>query len=390
MSAAPGSTPATRRPRVLVPIRHPVGGIQTWCRYFYRHPDFRHFDLQVIAPKSEECLQLQQLLEPSGVTVTITGPSTRDFATATWRAIARGSWDLVHAHGFSAGVISTPLARLFGVPCMVTQHEVVLDDQYVDWRGKLLRAVTRASLALATRIHTVSQSAAANLKSLVRGRKATCERITVISNGIDSPLFFDATAVDLRAELGLDVNTFLVGFFGRFMMAKGFATLVEAVDLLRNQEPELARRIVVVAVASGAYRAREERKINAMGLQANFRFLDFRPLPQVPGLIKAMDVIAVPSLWEACGLIAMETLTCGTPLICSDCAALVEVTTQTPATRFPIKDAAALARAIKEHAAVDHRPAAREYAAVAAKRYSADSLAAEMAALYGELTRRGH
>lgn len=388
MSAVPGNSAPAARPRILVPIRYPVGGIQTWCRYFYRHPDFRAFDLRIIAPMSEECLQFQQMMQPLGIPITITGPSLRDFAVGTWRAIASGRWDLVHAHGLSAGIFCTPIAKLFGVPCVVTQHEVILDTQYVDWRGKLIRAVTRAGLALATRIHTVSHSAAANLKSLVRGRKATCERITVISNGIDSPMFFDATAVDLRAELGLDANAFLIGFFGRFMMPKGFATLVEAVDRLRTQAPELARRIVVVAVGSGAYRAREERTINSMGLQANFRFLDFRPL--VAGLIKAMDVVAVPSLWEACGLIAMETLTCGAPLICSDCEALVEVTTQTPATRFPIKDAAALARAIEEHAAVDHRPAAREYAPIAAERYSADQLAAEMAALYRELIGRGH
>jgi glycosyltransferase involved in cell wall biosynthesis len=382
------SKPAARRPRILVPIRHPVGGIQTWCKYYYGHPAFREYDIEIIAPMSEECLQLQQMMQPLGIPIRVTGSSLRDFAASTWRAIASGRWDLVHAHGFSAAVVCTPVARLFGVPCLVTQHEVVLENQYVDRRGKLIRAATRAALALATRIHAVSQSAAANLRLMVRGREATCRRITVISNAIDSKLFYEAPTADLRAELGLEASDFIIGFFGRFMMPKGFATLLDAVDQLRSQSPPPPRRIVVVAVGSGAYRAREERKIASMGLQANFRFLDFRPL--VASLIKAVDVVAVPSLWEACGLIAMETLTCGIPLICSNCDALVEVTAQTPATVFPIKNSTALARAIQSHMAVDHRAAAREFAPIAARRYSAEPFAAEMAALYRELIDRGH
>jgi glycosyltransferase involved in cell wall biosynthesis len=371
-------------------MRHPVGGIQTWCRYYYRHARFRDYDIEIIAPRSPECELLREMMQPLGISVRMTGVSLREFATSTWVAIATGRWDLVHAHGFSAGLICTFVARLFAVPCLVTQHEVVLEDQYVDTAGKLIRAATRVALALATRIHAVSEAAAANLRLLVRGRKATCDRITVISNGIDSSLFLDTPAGDLRAELGLGRDDFLIGFFGRFMMPKGFATLIDAVDLLCKQSPPPPRRIVVVAVGSGAYRAREERKIAALGLQANFRFLDFRPLPVVASLIKAVDVVAVPSLWEACGLIAMETLTCGTPLICSNCDALVEVTLQTPATLFPVKDAAALARAIESHTVVDHRPAAREYAPIAAQRYSAESVALQMAELYQELVDRGH
>ncbi len=379
---------SARRPRILVAITHPVGGIQTWCKYFYRHPLFRAYDIEMIAPLSEECLHLQKAMQPLGIVVRPTGSSIKSFALQTIRALAGGGWDLVHAHGFTAGDICAPVARLFGVPCLVTQHDVILDDQYTSARGKLIRAATRLSLALATRIHSVSESAAANLRTVVHGRKATCRRITVIANGIDSETFYTAPVADLRSELGLNANDLLIGFFGRYMNQKGFITLVEAVQLLLTRQPPLSRRVVVVAVGSGAYRSSEERKIATLGLQANFRFIDFRPL--VASLLKAVDVIAVPSLWEACGLIAMEALVCGTPLISSNCDGLAEVTAQTPATLFPILDAAALAAAIEAHIASDHRPEAREFAQIAAKRYSAEPLAANVAALYRELIDRGH
>jgi glycosyltransferase involved in cell wall biosynthesis len=382
------SISAARRLRVLVPIMHPVGGIQTWCKYYYRHPHFREYDIEIIAPMSEECMQLQRAMQSLGIPVTVTGASIKAFALNTWRAIASGRWDLVHAQGFTAGIVCTAVAKLFRVPCLVTQHDVVLADHYADRRGKLIRAATRISLALATRIHSVSESAAANLRLLVRGRKATCKRITVILNGIDTKLFYEAPVASLRTQLGLDPNDFVIGFFGRFMKQKGFSTLVDAVHQLLGKSPPLSRRIVVVAVGSGAFRAREERNIVSMGLQANFRFIDFHPV--VASLMKAVDVIAIPSLWEACPLLPMEGLVCGAPLICSDYDALVEVTAHTPTTQFPVKDSAALASAIERHLLTDHRPAAREYAATAVKRYSADPLAADVAALYKELIKRGH
>jgi len=371
-----------------VAITHPVGGIQTWCKYYYRHPRFREFDIEMIAPLSEECLHLQKAMEPLGIPVRVTASTIPNFAWETWRSIVNGRWDLVHAHGFTAGDICAPVARLFEVPCLVTQHDVILDSQYNDFKGKLIRAATRISLALATRIHSVSESSAANLAVVVHDRKATMDRVTVIANGIDSKAFYAAPVADLRSELGLNADDFLIGFFGRYMKQKGFVTLMDALQLLLARTPPLARRPVIVAVGSGAYRTSEERKVAALGLQANVRFIDFRPL--VASLLKAVDVIAVPSLWEACGLIAMEALVCGTPLIASNCDGLAEVTARTPATQFPMEDAAALAAAIEAHLATDHRPAAREFAESAAKRYSADPLAADVAALYEELLARGH
>jgi len=376
------------RPRVLVVITHPVGGIQTWCKYYYRHSAFRGYDLEILAPLSEECLQLQRAMQALDIPVRPTGNTVKDFALLVWKAIARGGWAMVHAQGFTAGIICAPVARLFGVPCLVSQHDVILDTQYSDLKGKLIRGSLRVAMAMSTRIHSVSQSAADNLRKAVHGRKATMRRVTVIANGIDSKLFYEAPPASLRADLGLEPNDFVVGFFGRFMAQKGFSTLIEAVRELLERSPPLPRRIVVVAVGGGGFRAREERTIAALGLQTHVRFIDF--VPVVASLIKSVDVVAVPSLWEACGIIAMEALVCGTPLIVSDCSGLVEVTTNTPATVFPMQDSKALARAIETHIRTNHYTAAREFAETAATRYSADRLAADVAALYRELTDRGH
>jgi glycosyltransferase involved in cell wall biosynthesis len=374
-----------RRPKVLVPITHPVGGIQTWCKYHYPHPRFRDFDIELMVPRSAAAAQLQESLRLPAVSVRQTGGSTQAFAAGIWRSIATGGWDLIHAHGFTAAVMCAPIAKVLGRKLLVTQHDVVLDSQYTDLRGRMIRAGIRGALPLATCIHSVSESAARNLRRLL-GRRAARLRVVVVQNGIDAGQFADAARADVRAEFSLQPEDFVIGFFGRFMKQKGFSILVEALRGLLAREPCAGRRPVVLAVGSAGYRAREEREIHAAGLANNVRFTDFRA--DIAGLIKGVDLVAVPSLWEACGVIAMEVLTCGTPLVCSDCEGLAEVTAGTPAMRVPVGDSAALADAIALHMREDHRPAARQYAPLAAQRYSAQSSADKMAALYDQIISR--
>lgn len=370
-----------RRPKVLVPITHPVGGIQTWCKYHYKHPRFRSYDIELMVPRSAAASQLQEAMRVSAVSVRFTGGSTKAFAVAIWRSIATGEWDLIHAHGFTAAVMCAPVARIFRRNVLVTQHDVILDTQYTNLRGRLIRAAIRAALLLAHRIHSVSEAAAANLRRLM-GERPAALRLDVVRNGIDAKQFTAAAPADVRREFSLQPEDFVIGFFGRFMKQKGFSTLIQALRRVLAQE-SCGRRPVILAVGSGGFRAREEREIRAAGLENHVRFTDFRA--DIAGLIKGVDVVAVPSLWEACGVIAMEVLTCGTPLICSNCDGLAEVAAGTPATLVPIGDSAALAEAIALHMCDDHRSAAQHYAPVAAARYSADCSAERIAAIYAEI-----
>lgn len=379
------NAPLPRRPKVLVPITHPVGGIQTWCKYHYKHPRFRSFDIELMVPRSAAATQLQEAMQVSAVSVRCTGGSTKAFAAAIWRSIASGDWDLIHAHGFTAAVMCAPVARIFRRNVLVTQHDVILDTQYTDMRGQVIRATIRAALSLANCIHSVSEAAAGNLRRLMGDRQASL-RLAVVRNGIDARQFTAAVPADVRAEFSLQPEDFVIGFFGRFMKQKGFSTLIDALRRVLAREPRGRRRPVILAVGSGGFRAREEREVRAAGLENHVRFTDFRA--DIAGLIKGVDVVAVPSLWEACGVIAMEALACGTPLICSNCDGLAEVAAGTPATLVPIGDSAELAEAIALHMRNDQRPAARQYAPVAAERYSADISAEKIAALYAEIISR--
>ncbi|MBV5330676.1 MAG: glycosyltransferase family 4 protein, partial [Chlorobium sp.] len=137
--------------------------------------------------------------------------------------------------------------------------------------------------------------------------------------------------VFLRKQLVVDPTIFLFGFFGRFMPQKGFDLLIDSVDCIRSQCNDF--RFAIVAVGSGDYIREYKEKIKKKGLGDYFYFLPFRPM--VHHLYPQVDVIVMPSRWEASGLLAMETLCMGTPLIASDCIGLRETVDGTPAFVFP-------------------------------------------------------
>jgi glycosyltransferase involved in cell wall biosynthesis len=154
----------------------------------------------------------------------------------------------------------------------------------------------------------------------------------VISNGINRADFDvqPAGSVNLREQLRVETSVFLFGFFGRFMPEKGFDMIIEAVDTISNQLPDAA--FAVVAVGSGDYLGAYKATIKKKGLVSYFYFLPF--LPMVHHLYPQIDAVVMPSRWEASGLLAMESLCMGTPLIASNCIGLRETTADTPTFTF--------------------------------------------------------
>jgi glycosyltransferase involved in cell wall biosynthesis len=102
--------------------------------------------------------------------------------------------------------------------------------------------------------------------------------------------------------------------------------LIDAVEQLRTEHPEA--NIAVVAVGSGDYVREYQASIRNKQLESYFYFLPFQPL--VHHLYPQVDVVVMPSRWEACPLLPMEVLSMGTPLMASNCIGTREIIADTP------------------------------------------------------------
>jgi glycosyltransferase involved in cell wall biosynthesis len=174
-----------------------------------------------------------------------------------------------------------------------------------------------------------------------------------------------------------------MGFLGRFMDQKGFEPLLHALRLARPDCPPFR----LVAVGSGDYQREYARLAERLGLSDCVTFLPQRP--NIAPLLKQLDLMVMPSLWESCGLLAMEAMVAGVPVLGSDCIGLREVLRDTPAVVAPAGDVPALAKAIADCIRSPRTAEARAFAPVARERFRAERAAEALMGVFEDvLTRR--
>lgn len=146
----------------------------------------------------------------------------------------------------------------------------------------------------------------------------------VVPNAVDVSLFRPLDRCHHREVLGL--NGFVVGYVGRLVEEKGLADLIDAL-------PFCPEDVNLVLVGSGPMRSALEQRAEALGRRRQVRFLEARPLDQLPGLMTAFDTLALvsrttPRWKEQFGRVIIEAHACETPVIGSCSGAIPEVVGQ--------------------------------------------------------------
>ena len=136
-------------------------------------------------------------------------------------------------------------------------------------------------------------------------------RTAVVLNGIDEPDFVG----EPHAALGLAPDKLVVGGIGRIDHQKGWDVLCRAVTLVRRELPN----VVFVVIGEGP----ELKEFRRMQACADVRFVGYRE--RASSLIRAFDVLVVPSRYEAFGRVAAEAMFAGVPVIASNVDGLPEV-----------------------------------------------------------------
>ncbi len=379
----------TRRTRrhVLLVIRWPVGGIRTFLRYYYRRFEAEDYQVTVLAPKGPETdvlLRDLSMFSPEyiGFRETIGGP---EFFALVANTLRRERYDLVHSQGFTAGICCSLPACMTRTPHVFTVHDVINENQFRgSWRGGVKLLLTAAFLS-SDMIHFVSRDSRDSLTRFAPTLELARGKTIVLPHGIDTAPFLTAVPRDLRKELSVGGDRFLIGFFGRFMSQKGFTYLIDAVDMLRA-DPSLPGKVLVAAFGVGGFLSDEKRDIAKRNLGEYFSFFPFEE--NIAPVMKGLDVMVMPSLWEAFGLLAAEALVAGVPVIGTSCIGLREVLYDTPARVVPPADSRALALAIKAEMLHSSKAAARAYQPQAAARFDVGKRAVELEALLRQVMAR--
>jgi glycosyltransferase involved in cell wall biosynthesis len=358
-----------KRYRILVIVRHPVGGIRTFFRYVYKNFHQKGYQFTLVAPDLPETRVLLDDLKALDLTY-VPAPanvSNRELSSLVTNVTRTAAFDLIHSHGFTSGACSVFVALCNGTPHMITCHDVFTRAQFIGLIGFLKRVGLGIMLSFIDCIHCVSDDARDNLLEYLPILRLFKRKVISIPNGIEGEGFLEVEGRDLRAEFGLPGNAFLIGFLGRFMSQKGFRYLLDALELIK-QEKSLPKEPLLLAFSGQDGFIREEKEnVRMRGLAKSVLFLPF--VPHVGSTLKGLDIVAMPSQWEACGLLAMEAMTAGVPFVGTNCVGLREVLRNTPAYVVPAGNSLALSEALIKELKTPTTARAREFAVEAAIRF---------------------
>jgi glycosyltransferase involved in cell wall biosynthesis len=359
------------RPRVLVVARWPVGGIRTHLLSNCSALGEAGFRFTFVGPADESLDGLREGFGEIAETEFLGAP-VENRRCRLWpvvRGLLReGRFDLLHSHGITAAAHAA-LANLgVGVPHVVTLHEPLRTGQFSGWLGPLKHWTLAKALQQADAIVTVSADLRTNLLDYFPTLRGRAGRVLIVPNGIHAERYVippESPANDLRERLGQDTQPFLIGFLGRFMPEKGFPVLLEAVERLAREET--VRPFHLVGFGSGDFRREYQKAILRRGMDRCVTLLDF--VADVQPVLRQLDLIVVPSLWEASSLVSMEAMASGVPVLGSDCIGLREVLKDTPSRTVPANDPAALAEGLRAALEDPWTDVAREFAAEAQARF---------------------
>lgn len=331
------------------------GGLQ--CRTMIRALGDR-VRCRVFTTCTDRSLPADSVVEGTSVTrvyVDVARPSTKwraAWATIQFFAAHSGSFEMVHLHGFSQkSILITLLARLFGKRLVITIHTAGSDEPA---GVRALGPLAYWCYSRADRFIAISEQIAANY----RAAGLPADRLTIAPNGVDTDRFHQASEAE-RAEArraigGLPPDLPWVLFVGFFSRDKGPEVLFEA--WLRSQATAPgSSALLFVGATQSAYHevdpaiARDiQAEADRRGVAQRIRFAG--EMADVERAYRAADVLVMPSTREAFGMVLIEAMASGLPVIATEIAGVTDtiVDPRVTGVLVPARDPGSLAAALVE------------------------------------------
>jgi glycosyltransferase involved in cell wall biosynthesis len=259
----------------------------------------------------------------------------------------------------------------------------VHDIHSKSWRGRWALPLFGQVWSQANRVIAISEA----VKDwLVQNYGLLPERVHVIYYGIGPEQWFPP-ARDLRSAWGLEGKP-LVGSIGRLEPRKGHDILIRAMPSVVQQFPQTT--LLIAGHDPWDYGRVLESLVTQLGMEKHVRFLGFQD--DIPSFLHAIDVFAFASRSEGFGQVVIEAMAAGKPVVVSRIAPLTEIVIDGE-TGFYAEPENPESFAEKILWLLSHREEAQNMGKkgqeVVKKRFSAETMASEILAIYQEVLRRG-
>lgn len=308
-------------------------------------------------------------------------------------------YDIIHSHYWLSGVAAqqlqdvwggTPIVQMFHTLGEMKNRVAQTDDE----REPPLRIRSERDIVrFADRLIAATPIERADLESLYGADPA---KIDIVPPGVNLDLFRPIPRAEARRRIGVPPDHRVILFVGRVQPLKGIDCLIRAMALVLKRHPEFKKNVCISIIggnphATSGDEQREMQRLHALkeslGVGDLVTFLGAKDQNTLVNYYSAAQMVVVPSFYESFGMVAIEAMACGTPVIASDVGGLAyTVEDGFNGYLVPQKDPATLAEKIILLLKYDHlRNHLGEQARHWAERFNWENIAEQMLAVYGRV-----
>ena len=309
-------------------------------------------------------------------------------------------YDIIHSHYWMSGIAAASLSDLWaGAPILHMFHtlgemknRIARSDE--EREGTYRIEGEKRVLKRADRLIVATEAEKAQLQWLYKG---DLQKMEVIPPGVDVSRFYPIPKDEARHFIGLSSEHRMVLFVGRIEPLKGVDTLIRAMSCLKFQS---VAHPIYLAIIGGepdadpdqmtAEMARLQKLCDDLCIGQTVVFLGKRAQDTLAYYYSAAEVLVMPSFYESFGMVALEAMACGTPVIASQVGGLAFLV-RDGETGFTVPEGDPSALCDKLTMLLSDsklREQMGHCAAEYAQDYDWNKIAAQIADVYGELTRK--
>jgi len=232
-------------------------------------------------------------------------------------------YDLVFSHYWLSGWVGEYLQCWWDVPHVMVFHTLGAVKNAVDIGEDEPELRLETERDLARNCHHIIATTEKEKKELVLHYGASPDRISVIPCGVNLELFQPVDKETAKQQLGFDDDKVIL-FVGRIEPLKGVDRLLKTMTYLQNGQ--LPRLVIIGGDEHSQYEVKRLQRLSRdLHIEGSVTFSGLIKHEKLPYFYSAANVCVIPSYYESFGMVALESIACGTPVVATDVGGLKSV-----------------------------------------------------------------
>jgi len=232
----------------------------------------------------------------------------------------KGSFDVIHAHDWLVAYAAKTLKTAYSIPLVCTIHATEA-GRNSGIRDEQQRYINDTEWMLTYESSEVIVNSNYMRSELQRLFGLPYEKINVIPNGVNLNMYDGIEKdYDFRRKYAID-NEKIILFMGRLVYEKGIQTLIAAMPKILNHYHDAK----LLIAGKGGMIDELRNQVNYLGLGNKVYFTGYLGSKDVQRMYKCADVSVFPSTYEPFGIVALEAMLSGTPVVVSDVGGLNDI-----------------------------------------------------------------